>query len=101
MNTSKKLLSIVGILFPILPLYVWGIWINVFLSHADIPDFEKANIFLNSLPDVLQSTSLLNFISEGFPIVAVVCGIISLRGVRGFFKILSVGAITLGCCCHY
>lgn len=96
MTINKKHLALVGFLLSLPPMYVWVKWTKAFVFTGDAPQFEKATAFLNSLPVILQNTSLLNIISQGFPLIAIIAGIVSLKGMYGFFKIIAIVAIVLG-----
>jgi hypothetical protein len=54
---ENNTLSILGALWLLPSLIIWGVWISVFESHGSATQAERVEIFLSFFPSVLQSVA--------------------------------------------
>jgi hypothetical protein len=83
-------LSIVGLILFIIPICIWGLWIDTFNTQQDASQAERVEIFLSYFPSFLRTTHSISITVLASSAASIVFTLVGLIWANTFFRVLAI-----------
>ena len=94
-DKKKNLFSIIGIIFLLPALWVWGAWIKTVRANPSLPQEEKVEIFLGYFPSFIRTVPVTSYMVLLSCVACIVFSAIGLSRATKPFKIVGIIVIVI------
>ncbi len=94
-DKKKNIFSLVGIIFMLPALWVWGAWIKTVGANPSLPQDEKVEIFLGYFPSFIRTVGVSSYMVLLSCAACIVFSAIGLSRATKPFKIVGIIVIVL------